>query len=34
MSQDLLNALIRKHGFDKIKETTVNKLRNIKDHLK
>ena len=34
MSQDFLNALIRRHAFDKIKETTVNKLRNTKDHLK
>ena len=33
MSQDFLNALIRRHGFDKIKETAVDKLRNTKQRI-
>ena len=33
MSQDFLNTLIRRHGFDQIKETAVNKLRNTKQRI-
>ena len=33
MSQDFLNALIRRHGFHKIKETAVDKLRNTKQRI-
>ena len=33
MSQDFLNALITRHGFDKIKETAGDKLRNTKPRI-
>ena len=33
MSQDILNALISRHGFDKIKEIAVDKLRNTKQRV-
>ena len=33
MYQDFLNALIKRHGFDKIKETAVDKLRNTKQRI-
>ena len=33
MSQDFLNALMRRHGFHKIKETAVDKLRNTKQRI-
>ena len=33
MSQDFLNALIRRHGFEKMKEIAVDKLRNTKQRI-
>ena len=33
MPQDFLNALIRRHGFDKIKETAAEKLRNTRQRI-